>query len=89
MFGFCSSLKNLNISKFNTSNVLYMNNMFNLCSSLVKLDISSFDNTKTKSTQLMFGLCTALKEIKITKFNIKSGNTYTGCSNNLKIINEK
>ena len=45
MFRNCSLLKELNISNFNTNNVIYMSYMFRNCSLLKKLNLSNF-NTK-------------------------------------------
>lgn len=61
MFRNCSSLKEINLKYFETSNVNDMRGMFNGCSSLKYLDLSSFDinnvnmftdmlNTKTSTT---------------------------------------
>ena len=39
----CSSLIGLNISNFNSQNVINMSYMFNNCSSLINLDLSLFN----------------------------------------------
>ena len=44
MFRNCSSLKELNLSNFNTNNVNYMNGMFRGCSLLKELNLSIFNN---------------------------------------------
>ena len=41
MFYGCSSLKELNLSNFNTNNVTNMNSMFSRCSDELKLKIRS------------------------------------------------
>ena len=41
MFSNCSSLKELNLSNFNTNNVTNMNYMFSRCSEQLKLKIKS------------------------------------------------
>ena len=41
MFSYCSSLKELNISNFNTDNVTDMNRMFYQCTYELKLKIQS------------------------------------------------
>ena len=41
MFHKCSSLKELNISNFNTNNVTYMSYMFSYCSDELKMKIRS------------------------------------------------
>ena len=43
MFSKCSSLKNLNLNKFNTNSVIYMYNMFYECSSLTEINLSKFN----------------------------------------------
>ena len=43
MFSGCSSLKELNLSNFNTNNVTDMSWMFFKCSSLKELNISNFN----------------------------------------------
>ena len=50
MFNGCSSLKELNLSNFNTNNVINMNHMFNGCSNELKLKIQSqYKNFKKKA----------------------------------------
>ena len=46
MFSKCSSLTNLDVSRFDTSNVTSMSCMFDGCSSLTTLDVSRFDTSK-------------------------------------------
>ena len=56
MFGNTKSLKELDVSSFNTSNVTDMSNMFYLCYKLYNLDISGFDMSKvTKMTEMFNG----------------------------------
>ena len=56
MFNGCSSLKELNISNFNTDNVTNMSCMFNGCSSLEELHISNFNTDyKTYKGQMFTG----------------------------------
>ncbi len=43
MFNGCSSLKELNLSNFNTNNVTNMASMFDGCSSLEELNLSNFN----------------------------------------------
>ena len=76
MFYNCSSLKELNLSSFNTNQVTNMYGMFSNCSSLKVLDLLSFNtNQETDMINMFFQLkksckvkCTdkqILKEIKI------------------------
>ena len=69
MFSDCSSLKNLDLSSFNTINVKNMLCLFSLCSSLESLDISSFNTTNVNNMWCMFNGCSSLKKenVKISK----------------------
>ncbi len=66
MFSNCSSLKELNLSSFNTNNVTDMACMFRRCSSLKKLNISNFNiNAKTTLIYSMFDGCSEELKNKI------------------------
>ena len=57
MFYACSSLKELNISNFNTNNVTDMKYMFFKCSSLKELNISNFNTNNVTNMEYMFSGC--------------------------------
>lgn len=46
MFSGCSNLKHLDLSNFNTNEVLDMSEMFSGCSNLIYLDITEFNMSK-------------------------------------------
>ena len=69
MFYNCSSLKELNLSNFNTSNVNNMIFMFNNCHSLQNLDILNFDIKDNINTDYMFSGCSDDLKNKIRKQN--------------------
>ena len=69
MFYYCSSLKSIDLSSFNTSNVKYMASMFSGCSSLESIDLSSFVTTNVNNMSSMFGNCSSLKSISLSSFN--------------------
>ena len=48
MFSGCSSLKELNLSNFNTNNVINMSCMFWECISLKELNLSNFNTNNVK-----------------------------------------
>ena len=50
MFRDCHSLKSLDLSNFNTSNINIMWNMFWNCFSLTSLNVSNFDISKVDSS---------------------------------------
>ena len=69
MFYNCSSLKELNLSSFNTNQVTNMSYMFDNCSSLKQLDLSSFNTNQVNDMRRMFNNCSSLIELNISSFN--------------------
>ena len=69
MFSGCSSLKELNLSSFDTNQVTNMSYMFSGCSSLKKLKLSSFDTNQVTDMSFMFCDCSSLKELNLSSFN--------------------
>ena len=61
----CSFLKTLDLSGWNTSNVIVMNNMFTICSSLTSLDLSGWDVSNVTNMNNMFTGCHSLKTIRM------------------------
>ena len=89
MFHNCRSLISLNLSNFNTKNVLEMVYMFKGCSSLKYLDVSNFDTSKITGMTSMLDGCTELISLNLSNFNTqKVGNIdqmFRGCES-LKIL---
>lgn len=54
MFNGCSSLENIELSSFDTTNATNMANMFYNCKSLKQLDLSSFNTSKVTNMSKMF-----------------------------------
>ena len=65
MFSGCSSLKELNLSNFNTNNVINMYGMFKGCSSLKELNISNFNTNNVTNMEGMFYGCSDQFQNKI------------------------
>ena len=65
MFYECSSLKSIDLSSFNTTNVKDMSCMFGECSSLESIDLSSFNTTNVNNMYEMFRECSSLKRENI------------------------
>ena len=65
MFNFCSSLKSIDLSSFNTSNVKNMKYMFCDCYSLESIDLSSFNTSNVNNMSYMFYKCCSLKKENI------------------------
>ena len=73
MFDGCSSLKDLNLSKFNTSNTNNMSYMFYNCSSLKELNLTNFYTNNITHMRFMFSGCSddLKRKIKSENKNIK------------------
>ena len=57
MFNGCSSLKELNLTNFNTNNVTSMKMMFKDCSSLKELNLDNFNTNNVSNMYKMFFGC--------------------------------
>ena len=80
MFFGCSSLKSIDLSSFNISNVKYMNYMFFGCRSLISIDLSSFSITNINNMYGIFNGCSSLRKENV-KIN-NSGNIILNLLNN-------
>ena len=58
-----STLTSLDLSGFDTSSVMDMNNMFYNCSSLISIDLSSFETSMVTNMSCMFEACSSLATI--------------------------
>ena len=78
MFFNCSSLKEINISHFNTQNIEYMDNLFNGCTSLISLYFENIDMTNVKNLTHMFLNCNNLEYVNIRNYkpSITLGSSY-------------
>lgn len=89
MFYYCSSLKELDITNFNTANVKGTVYMFRECTSLLKLDLSNFSTINLKETYCMFYNCNSLStEITIMNPNTNCNSIFAlaATNENAKII---
>ena len=85
LFYRCSSLTSLDLTGFDTSNVLSMNNLFGYCSGLTFLDLSGFDTSRVERMSYMFANCTQLEAVDITGLDarnvIEMQYMFQGCKN--------
>ena len=72
MFNGCKGLIELDISKFDTSNVTDMSAMFYECPNLTKLDVSNFNTSKVFDMSYMFRSCSSLTQLDVSKFDTKN-----------------
>ena len=78
MFYKCLSLKEINLSNFNTNNVTNMRGMFFKCSTLKELNLSNFNTNNVIDMEGMFYGCSdrirsEFKNIKEKAFNLEDG----------------
>ena len=88
MFFDCSSLKEINLSSFNTSQVTNMSYMFYSCSSLKEINLSSFNTNQVTDMSGMFSRCSSLKEINLSSFNTNQVTYMTGMFYNCFSLDE-
>ena len=83
MFYGCKSLIQLDLSSFDTSNVIDMYKMFYHCEALTKLDLSNFDTSNVITMYRMFDECKALTKLDLSNFNtskvINMRGMFSGC----------
>ena len=75
MFAYCTSLKEIDLSNFNTKNVEDMEFMFSGCEKLTKVNLSGFDCSKA-SLQGLFYKCPKLNKDGIITSEKKIINEY-------------
>ena len=69
MFYECSTLEEINLLSFNTTQVTNLSNMFYGCSSLKEINLSSFNTSQVTNMSSMFDGCSSLKELDLSSFN--------------------
>ena len=72
MFSGCDSLTNLNLSNFNTQNVINMRYMFYYCNSLTNLNLSNFNTQNVTNMNYMFYNCNSLTNLNLSNFNTQN-----------------
>lgn len=65
----CKSLRSVDLSGLDTSQVTSMASMFEGCSSLASLDVSSFDTSSATDMSRMFEFCSSLASLNLSSFD--------------------
>jgi surface protein len=73
MFTTCSALINVDLSNFDTNNIITFRSMFDGCTNLTTLDVSNFNTNNVTTMRAMFYNCVALRILKINRFNFIEG----------------
>ena len=71
-FRFCTSLKSINLSNLDTSQVTNMGNLFAGCTSLTSVDLSSFNTSIVTFMDNMFLNCFSLTSLNLSNFDTSS-----------------
>ena len=69
MFYYCVTLAQLNLSNFDTNNIVTMYGMFDGCKNLTSLDLSSFNTSKVTKMNYMFYNCSKLTQLDLSNFD--------------------
>lgn len=72
MFDNCCNIEELDLSHFNTENVIDMSHMFYKCSKLLSLDVSSFNTVRVTDMGYLFAGCESLKVLDLSNFNTEN-----------------
>ena len=84
LFRDCKYLVNINLSNFNTQNVIYMGGMFEECSSLTNIDLSNINTKNVTDMHCMFSRCSSLTNLNLSHFNTRKvthmGGMFNRCS---------
>lgn len=83
MFYGCKSLKNIDLSRFDTRNIVNMCCMFTDCKNLKQLDLSGFSTGNVREMINMFSRCSNLEQINISGLDTHNveymGQMFCGC----------
>ena len=89
MFFNCKSITSIDLSLFNTSEVVDMAYMFSGCINLYSINLTSFNTSRVKGMSNMFSECRNLNSIDLSSFDTKNVNSmsymFSNCKN-LKFI---
>ena len=84
MFTECSKIIEINLSQFDTSELINMQGMFRGCSSLTSIDLSNFNTQKVTNMGAIFCECSSLLSLDLSKFDTSQvtylNSMFYGCS---------
>lgn len=83
MFYGCKSLENIDLSRFDTKNIVTMCCMFMNCKNLKQLDLSGFNTGNIREMNHMFFRCSSLEQINLSGLDTHNveymGQMFYGC----------
>ena len=84
MFSGCINITEIDLSKFETSNINNMNSMFDRCSSLIFLNLSNISTNEVTTMYNMFCSCSKLTSLDLSSFNMSKVTDISGIFANCK-----
>ena len=85
MFFDCIFLRKLDLSGFDTENIINMSCMFYNCKNLKNINLSNFNTQKVENMSYMFAFCDSLKNLDLSSFDtikVKDmNNMFINCEN--------
>ena len=93
IFQECTNITEINLSNFNSSNIMTMNGMFDSCTSLKSINFGNFITSNVYDMEKMFYKCTNLISLNLSSFDISKVNKihymFADCKklNNLNLSN--
>ena len=69
MFRSCHDVNEVDLSYFDTSQIINMEFMFYNCQFLTSINLANFDTSKVTSMWSLFNLCTRITSLDLSKFN--------------------
>ena len=69
MFNGCRDITEIDLSYFDTSQVIDMHKMFYTCTSLNSLKLDNFDTSKVTDMSYMFASCSSLSTLNLSEFD--------------------
>ncbi|MDE6606330.1 MAG: BspA family leucine-rich repeat surface protein, partial [Lachnospiraceae bacterium] len=88
MFYGCRNLTDVNLNKFDTSQVINMTRMFYGCCGLENIDLSTFDTSRVKYMAGMFSGCEKLRSLNLSSFDTSSVTDMYGLFEGCLILKE-
>jgi surface protein len=89
MFAYCKILTEIDLSKFDTSEVINMHGVFQGCESLIFINLSNFNTSNTVEFGALFYLCTKLISVDISNFDTENavsiGSIFRECNSLISV----
>ena len=72
LFNNSKDIEEIDLSNFDTSNLLYIRSMFGFCYSLTSINFKNFNRARVKDMNYLFYNCSSLRYLNLSSFNTTS-----------------